>query len=103
MAATWIGSPFEVYPPPSEVDWSDEPGLYLFVQAGTRGGLDVVLYVGETDSLRTRLPTHERWQEARSLGATQVHVRVIQNDLERYFLEANLIEAFQPPLNVQHR
>lgn len=99
----WLGSAFEVHPPPSEVDWSEEPGLYLFVQPGTRGGLDAVLYVGETESFRTRLPDHERWQEASSLGAFQVHTRVVQDDLERYLLEAQLIETLQPPLNVQHR
>lgn len=103
MTAMWLGFAFEVHPPPSEVDWSEEPGLYLFVQPGTRGGLDAVLYVGETESLRTRLPTHDRWAEARALGASQVHVREVQEDLERYLLEAQLIETFQPPLNVQHR
>ena len=59
------------------------------------------LYVGQTESLAARLPTHERWLEATRLGATHIHVRVEPLAMLRAAMEQQLIQTYQPRLNVQ--
>lgn len=96
MSAFWCGYPFEVHP--HEADWNEVPGLYVF--ARLQIGQWQALYVGQTDNLRKRLPTHERWPGAKRLGATHVHVRVERNGNRRLAIEADLIQGLQPPMNV---
>jgi hypothetical protein len=68
--------------------------------------LGAPLYVGETHNFRERFPggrKHERWEEAQNLGATHVLAAVIPQEATRQAIEQDLIQTFQPPLNVQKK
>jgi excinuclease UvrABC nuclease subunit len=95
---TWIGIEFTVFPPSAR--WNAVAGLYIFAGLNSQAQW-VALYVGQTDSLVARLPTHERWLEAARLGATHIHAKVVQRQEERDRLERYLIQTLQPRLNVQ--
>ncbi len=85
---------------PHTANWNAVAGLYIF--AGTNSeGQWFPLYVGQAGSLAERIPTHERWQEAVQLGATHVHAKVVSLKATRDSLEDQLIQAYQPVLNVQ--
>lgn len=90
----WSGYEFQVHRP--DVSWNQVAGVYVFAAPLGRGRWKA-LYVGETGSLANRIPDHERWPEARRLGATHVHVRA--ESLRRSEIERELIRAYQPPLN----
>ena len=96
----WLDTAFGVYEP--STDWNAVSGLYVFA---ARQGSELAgyrwraLYVGQTRSLASRLPTHEKWSEAVQLGATHIHVRVEELVDKRVRLERALIEAYRPPLN----
>lgn len=95
--AIWLDLTFEVHHP-DRVRWNEVPGVYVFA------GLDRFrewspLYVGQTGSLAERLTTHEKWSEASRLGATHIHVRVVQDEESRLALEERLIHAYHPQMN----
>lgn len=94
----WLDHEFEVCTPGGE--WNDVPGVYIFTGVNSKG-LWQALYIGKADSFKNRLADHERWEEARKLGATHVHAKVVRPIAEREALEALLIGRCQPPLNVQ--
>ena len=95
---TWLSTEFTVF---SHADqWNNVGGVYIFSKLNQQQHW-VALYVGETDSFASRLPNHERWQEARQLGATHVHARTVDAAGTRAALQEQLIVACQPPLNVQ--
>jgi len=96
MRIVWCDYDFVVCPP--EIDWPEEPGLYVF--ARFRSERWEALYVGQTDNLRKRLPTHERWPGAKQFGATHFHVRIELDEQERRAIEKRLIRKLQPPMNV---
>lgn len=80
-----------------------DPGNYLFAQPLSNGKVKV-LYFGQADNLSRRLSTHDRWDEARRAGATQVYAHVTQGgEAARCAEEKDLIQRWDPPLNVQHR
>lgn len=85
---------------PETVQWNSAAGLYIFAYS-TGGGRWKALYVGQTEDFSSRIPNHERWEEARRLGATHVHARVVPQAATRDVLERLLIENLQPPLNTQ--
>ena len=62
-----------------------------------------IYYVGQCDSFESRLPNHERWEEAQRLGATHVLAVVLSLKGSRDSLEQSSIADLQPPLNVHHR
>ncbi|MBN2464883.1 hypothetical protein JXD38_04585 [candidate division WOR-3 bacterium] len=80
-------------------EWKTVGGLYIFARPAGDGW--DVLYVGRTENFRTRIPSHERWDEARRLGATQVHALVVPLEANRVRLEAALIRQLKPPMNEQ--
>lgn len=96
----WLGYTFNIHSPP--VNWADKPGVYIFC-AINQADEWVPLYIGQASSLAERLANHERWREAASLGAAYIHATVVRNKSDRDQMESNLIEAFQPRLNVQLR
>lgn len=83
-------------------NWSEVPGIYLFAGLNSAGKW-YPLYVGQAKSLADRIPTHDKWQAARHLGATHVHAMVVQDEAMRCAIEEALIRAYQPQLNVQLR
>ncbi len=97
---SWLNHQFTVYT--KSATWNDVAGIYIFARINGRGQWEA-LYVGQADSLRTRIPGHERREEAERLGATHVHAKVVPLAATRDSLEAELIQAFQPPLNSQLR
>ena len=97
--ATWLDSIFTVSLP--QTNWDAGASLYIFAQRGGLMRLWTALYVGQTESLAARLPTHERWLEATRLGATHIHVRVEPLAMLRAEMEQQLIQTYQPRLNVQ--
>ena len=100
--ARWLDRDFHVYDA-GITAWNGVPGLYIFAAEDSARRVWRAPYVGETHSFEERIPTHEKWPEARQLGATHVHARVEQDGVLRTALEHQLIQAFQPPLNVVGR
>ena len=96
----WLNWEFEVHE--HSADWNEVAGLYIFAGLNSEGRW-LALYIGSTESLAERLPNHPKWPEAVRLGATHIHARVEQHKETRLALEQELIQACQPPLNVQHR
>lgn len=84
-----------------QVTWSANSGIYMFCKPTTTGWQPV--YIGKTVNFSQRPGTHERWQEARNLGATEVHAMVVATEAERARIEEALIGYFNPVLNTQHR
>jgi hypothetical protein len=82
--------------------WNKVAGLYIFSYLGTNG-LWQALYVGQTDDFSSRLPSHEKLNEAVRRGATHIHALVVSQAASRDKWEQMLIQNPQPPLNVQLR
>lgn len=96
--AIWKDIEFSVHQP--NTAWKDIAGIYIFTGVNQQNKW-VALYIGQASSLAERLATHERWPEAVKLGATHIHARVVTHQAERDALEKQLIQAYQPRLNVQ--
>lgn len=94
----WSGNDFFVHPP--ETNWKDAPGIYLFCGIN-QANQWVPLYIGQASSLAERLATHERWSEAARLGASHIHAKVVSLQSQRDSIERQLIQDYQPRLNVQ--
>jgi hypothetical protein len=78
-------------------------GNYCFSKRLPNGNF-LPLYFGETEDLQARLPTHERWEEAKRAGATHVWTHTTPaGEQARVAEEQDLIQQWNPPLNVQHR
>lgn len=88
---------FYVYPASSD-RWNEVGGLYIFARLDPGGW--VPLYVGQTENFRNRLSHHDRWQEATRRGATHIHARTEVDREERVRIERDLIQAYQPLMNV---
>jgi hypothetical protein len=86
--------------------WFHVPGNYVFVKpATTLLGAPTILYVGQTESFKTRMPTHERWGDA-IRASSLVNVYAHRNDKGQGAREAeekDLIGAFDPPMNKHYR
>lgn len=81
----------------------NEGGNYAFVKRLPNGNF-VPLYFGVAENLRARLPNHERWAEAKRLGATHVMGHTTPDGEQvRLAEEKDLIGYWNPPLNTQHR
>src|SRR5262245_64811813 len=80
-----------------------EGGNYAFVKQLPNGNF-VPLYFGQASDLRARIPNHERWDDAVRAGAAFVMTHTTPaGELGRLSEEQDLIEYWQPVLNVQHR
>jgi hypothetical protein len=78
-------------------------GNYAFAKQVANNNF-VPLYFGESHNLQDRIPGHEVWEEALRLGATHVmaHTTPAGEDA-RCDEERDLIQRWNPPMNVQHR
>src|SRR4051812_33085402 len=94
---TWLDREFHVHQ--HGAAWNDVPGIYIFCGVTAQNQWSP-LYIGQAESLAGRLPSHERWQEATRLGATHVHAIVVPQAETRDALEAQLIQTYQPRLNI---
>jgi excinuclease UvrABC nuclease subunit len=96
----WLSYDFTVYAPTKS--WNDVAGVYIFTGVNNLNQW-VALYVGQTDSFRNRIPSHEQWNPAVRLGATHIHAMVVPLAATRDIVERELIQAYQPRLNAQQR
>ena len=94
---SWLGEGFKVLP--KNANWRDIGGVYIFAGVNSQNQW-YPLYVGRTGSLADRIPSHPRWTEARLLGATHVHAKVVRLAGDREYLEDRLIRSFRPRMNV---
>ena len=104
MTVSWQGHAFIVYQ--RGIDWNEVAGLYIFSgRVKDDQGTTVwrPFYIGQTQNFSKRLPTHEDWPEAQRLGATHVHAMTMKNPEMRAEIERDLIQSYQPALNVQLR
>jgi excinuclease UvrABC nuclease subunit len=97
----WKSEEFKVFGLNS--NWKDVPGVYAYCQRNATSGAWEVLYVGQAESFRDRLPNHERERDARRRGATHVLASVVNERAKRSRLEADMIRELQPPLNTHLR
>jgi hypothetical protein len=86
----------------SNDNWGEVGGLYIFAYKA-KDGLWYALYIGQTDDFSSRLPFHERLDEAIQLGATHIHVTDVPVAAHRDILERRLIVYLRPPMNEQLR
>jgi hypothetical protein len=94
----------------------DEAGLYAFagrdagpkrsgflgwLAAAMSRGKEKPVYIGEADSLMTRLERHELLDEARAMGATALWIHFTPKTLEgdRKRMVQSLVKVYQPALN----
>lgn len=86
-----------------QYDWSAIAGLYVFA-GGSRDYQGIVRWrpylLGETPDFSSCIPTHHSWPEALSLGASHVHVMAEPDPDTRKRILKELIDKFQPPLNI---
>jgi hypothetical protein len=81
----------------------DVAGNYAFLKQLQNGNW-LPVYIGQADSLRNRLPNHERWADAIRAGATLVVAHTTPaGEQVRLSEEQDLIAKWNPVLNVHHR
>ncbi len=76
--------------------------VYAFVSP--YGLVQYVHYIGRAENLAARIGSHDRIQEAKRDGATElwVHPTNAQSKVHFHDVEQRLIRALCPPLNSQH-
>jgi len=82
--------------------WKAVGGLYIFSYPAANERW-VALYIGQTNDFSSRLPSHERLNEAVRLGATHIHALSVPLQQNRDTWEELLIRHIQPPMNEQLR
>ena len=82
--------------------WLDVPGNFILARASDN--VLTAIYIGQTASLRERLPAYAEWEAARSAGATHLLAHVnFAGERARVDESADLLRAYTPLLNQQHR
>lgn len=80
-----------------------EGGNYMFVRQLPNGNY-LPVYIGQAASLFARLPNHDRLEDAKRAGATQLMSHTTPaGEQARLDEEQDLIERWQPVLNTHHR
>jgi len=95
-AVKWLSYEFAICQ--YEGQWNDVGGICIFAGLD-QSGQWIPYYVGQCDNFRTRIPSHEQWDKAQSLGATHVHAMTVLQPAERDKIERLLIQTFDPILN----
>ena len=83
------------------VNWNPRPGNYGFIDEN-----GVPKYFGQTEDFVSRNPgpAHDKWAKASANGATLIVARVNHGgETARKAEEVDLIRAYNPPTNIQHR
>jgi hypothetical protein len=90
----WSGEFAEAY--------RDEGGNYMFVKPSGIN-LYVSVYIGQANSLKSRLPNHERLADAKRAGATVIMSHTTPaGETARLAEEQDLIAKWAPALNTHH-
>lgn len=74
-------------------------GVYAFARPKADGLGWVPVFVSRCGDLQKRLARHERWEEARLLGATHILLHMPEARDAREAVEADLLAALRPVLN----
>ncbi|MHB9022581.1 MAG: GIY-YIG nuclease family protein [Armatimonadota bacterium] len=98
QTVSWLSHVFTVYSQGGQ--WNSVAGIYIFAGLNPQGRW-VPLYIGKTDSFQNRIPSHEQWAKAKSLGATHVHAMTVLQAATRDQVEQALIQYYKPRLNDQ--
>lgn len=80
------------------VTWNDVAGIYAFSLKNPNGSYNI-LYVGQTNSFKTRFANHEHWDSAVRNGMTHVLAATVPTQTDRDKLESILISDLRPKLN----
>jgi hypothetical protein len=87
--------------------WLPIGGIYMFVKPGDYPTMEahgpVALYIAQTHSFAEALARHSYWAAAESLGASEIHLLVLEDAAQRAALEHTLIQAQTPLLNQSAR
>ena len=75
------------------------PAVYAFARPAFAGRGWTPLFLSRTANLATRMQSHERWDEARLLGATHVLLLSFPERDEREAAESDLASALRPLMN----
>lgn len=76
-----------------------QAGVYAFARPKADGLGWVPLFLSRSADLQRRLLRHERWEEARLLGATHILLHTPAARDAREAVEADLLAALRPVLN----
>ena len=87
---------YSIYPINTEL--RDSPGNYIFAKE-TKPGHWYPVYIGQTNSLKTRLSGHEKEACSKRNGATHIHAHTSGGEAERLAEEKDLITRWQPACN----
>jgi hypothetical protein len=93
---------FEVYS--ADTTFNAVGGVYIFTKRTVDAngkGTHTLLYIGQTDSLRDRIPNHEKWPCARRNGVNCICVHPDDNEGSRVAKEADLRAGNTTPCNDQ--
>lgn len=84
-------------------EFEDVSAVYIFVKRFENAGkyYQKALYIGETGELKTRLTNHEKKAEVEKLGCTDISVMLVNGEINRKYVETDLIKAIKPHCNVQ--
>lgn len=73
--------------------------VYAFVRPVQGAAAWAPVFLSRTANLSARMERHERWEEARRLGATHILVHQREERDVREFVEADLLATLKPVLN----
>ena len=77
----------------------DGPAVYAFARPAVFGKSWTPLFLSRTANLSIRMTGHERWEEAKLLGATHVLLLSFPERAEREAAEIDLADALRPVMN----
>lgn len=95
------GKKYNYWIHPIGTEFKDSPGNYIFAKE-THPGHWTPVYIGQTNSLKTRLSNHEKESCAKRHGATHIHAHTSGSEQSRLEEEEDLITHWKPPCNDQH-
>ena len=95
------GKEYKYWIYPIGASFKDAPGNYIFAKE-SKPGHWLPVYIGQTNSLSTRLANHEKESCAKRNGATHIHAHLNEREADRLAEEKDLILRWKPPCNEQH-
>lgn len=81
-------------------NWKDVPGNYIFAKETSTNRWTAV-YIGQTESFKTRLPNHEKLPCIRRNSGTHIHAHVNADSSSRLDEESDLRASDPTPCNDQ--
>jgi GIY-YIG catalytic domain len=96
---------FNVYASEGTTFKKDIGGVYIFTKRTVRDGKGShsLLYIGETNSFGTRIPSHEKWSCVNKKNVNCICILRQDDEEERKAIETDLIQANSPPCNKEDK